>query len=144
MNENANREARRVIYYHDKSNWEQEDLEISANIMGFNKFSTNRDALVRVSRDIVVNNFDQIGIMIKHGLIPENVFLERYWKSIIDCRWLLNDYVAKLRKNREYPEYLKHFDELRDKACKYAWDKKLFKGEWQVKGMERCPNLPKK
>lgn len=31
LNENANREARRVIYYHDKPSWDPVDLQISAH-----------------------------------------------------------------------------------------------------------------
>lgn len=144
----AHREARRVIYYYSpiaekgqgpekgKGIRKIDDIPISARIvLGFDIPSVRphtalNEQLVRVSMDIVRNEMEQIGLMVKSKQVPEEEFLERYWKSVIDCRWLINDNIVDRRNARKYKHYDIDFDYLTIKACDYA--KNLIKGmEWE-------------
>jgi hypothetical protein len=75
-----------------------------------------------------------MGLLIKKKLIPEKEFLERYWRTIVDCRWLLESDIANDRAARDYEDYVKNFDDLRDRACKYAEKKGLLNDKLE----ERC------
>jgi hypothetical protein len=52
----------------------------------------------------------------------------------VDCRWLLESDIANDRAARDYEDYVKNFDDLRDRACKYAEKKGLLNDKLE----ERC------
>lgn len=135
LNANEHREARRVIYY--KKKLSTSDMIVYPRIiLGFDISSlTNKEEVLRrVSNDIVRDDMDQMGLMIKSNLIPEKQFLERYWKTIIDVRWLLRYDIAKRRKLRDYKDYVINFDYLTNRACCYAKQEHLLEEKWK----ERC------
>ena len=70
--------------------------------------------------DIVRDDFDQIGLMVKSKLIPEKEFLERYWDSVLDCRKRLEKDIEAHREIRNYDDYVKNFDDLKKRAERYA------------------------
>jgi len=124
LNDNRHREARRIIYYgYNKTS--------SIIILGFDAPPTD---LERACKDMVRDDFDQMGLMVETGLIPEKPFMERYWKTVIDCRWHLEADIAERRAMRGYEDYVKNFDLLRDRACNYAKRNNLLKDIWK----ERC------
>jgi hypothetical protein len=145
----AHREARRVIYYYSPIGEKEraakgkkppkiDDILISARIvLGFDFPSVSphtalKEQLVRVSEDIVRNDMEQMGIMVKSKQFPKEEFLERYWKSVVDCRWLINDNIVGRRNARKYKRYDIDFDNLTIEACNYAKKKDLIKGtEWE-------------
>jgi len=120
LNDIKHREARHVLYYGAART-------SSMIILGFNAKSTD---LKRVCKDIVRDDLDQMGLMIESGLIPEKQFLERYWKTVIDCRWYLNSDITTRRKLRDYKKYVMNFDLLRERACSYAKEHDLLGPLW--------------
>ena len=56
--------------------------------------------------------------------------VQRYWKTVIDCRWLLDSEIAERRRVRNYNQYVIHFDYLTDKACVYAKQNRFLDGKW--------------
>ena len=152
LNDDTHREARRVLYYYDKAiksenekeQGEDDPLEVSAIVMGFPDLANKREKLHRVSSDIVVNDFDQIGLMIKAGLDRKEEFLARYWKAVLACRYLLDDYVKDLRRRRKYDSYLEDFDFLRDNACIFAEERGFLEKLKDVKRDLLCSELSKK
>jgi hypothetical protein len=147
LNDLKHKEARRVLYYYSKQAEDEKgerkrcDIITSLKIiLGFDipfhkALPFYKERLVRVSTDIVRDDMEEMGLMIRSKLIPEKKFLERYWPAVVDCRWLLNDNIVRRRKAREYNLYDIDFDYLTDKACKYAKKRKLISknSEWNIR-----------
>lgn len=73
----------------------------------------NNAAMVRA-------DIDELGLLVKNGLIPKDVFLSAYWNTVIISWKALKDNIAEERKRRRYPQYMSFFEELCGEADYYA------------------------
>ena len=135
LNDVKHREARKVIY-DIKTGCSAS--ESSFNIIGISsvtsKGESNQKELERVCKDIVKNDFDEVGVLAYHGLLDEEKFIEETFWVILKVWNLLKDEIEDRRK-RDSSHHMERLEELRNKACKYAEkkDPKVYK--------EFCSNM---
>ena len=120
MNEDKHREARRVLYTRDDTNIKREDKILSSYlIVGFDAIS-KKYPLVRVCEDIVRDDLNHMGLLLKKNLVPEDAFLERYCTTVIRLREKLGHNIERRRKVRNDKQYVKGIDYLVIRAQKYV------------------------
>jgi hypothetical protein len=111
LNDNMNREARRVV--HTKT-----VTPATRKIFGFDS-TVAAKSVYRVCGDIVQTDMDQVGTMARHNLFFKNIFLQLYSSSII-IEWLrLERRIIQRRIDRNTPDYRKNFEVLKDAAIEY-------------------------
>jgi hypothetical protein len=109
LNEDDHRKARRTTYKVFK--------EYESGILdAFSKKGVEGE-IAKVRADM-----DQMGTLVHHNLIPRKVFLEAYWNTILVCWKALENNIEQERIRRQYPTYMKYFQELKDQARRY-WKK---------------------
>ena len=119
LNEDRHREARRVLYTQDNPKISPKDKVLSSHIiLGFDAIAMDYP-LVRVCEDIVRDDLNHMGLMLKRKLVPENEFLDRYSSTVLRCKEKLKYNIEKRRKVRSYRDYVKNIDYLFIKAQKY-------------------------
>ena len=64
-------------------------------------------------------SFDNLGVMIKHSMIPENIALDMFHTPAIRCWQKLEPYIQYERSTRPDPRYQIFFEELYDRSLKY-------------------------
>jgi hypothetical protein len=47
--------------------------------------------IIPESQNIVLADLDQIGTLVKNGLVPEKEFLEVYWNTVVSCYKVLEE-----------------------------------------------------
>lgn len=64
-------------------------------------------------------DFDQIGSLVREGLIPKTPLLRAYWATIILSWNALSDNIQQERQKRQSPSYMTNFEDLYGLAEKY-------------------------
>ena len=83
LSEDRHREARRVLYTKDDPRVKPEDRILSAHIiLGFD-IDPIIYPLFRLCQDIVRDDLDHMGLMLKAKLVPKNEFLGRYSTTVL-------------------------------------------------------------
>lgn len=114
LNTDEHRLARRQVYT------AYDDYKTSKNPDIFDR-KPFYDAVNMVQAD-----FDQIGLLIKNKLVPLDAFMDIHADTVILCWKSLEIHITRQRESRNYPEYMKNFQDLFNLAKKY-WEKR-FKG----------------
>lgn len=117
LNDVKHREARKVLYDIDEK---RPPREASYDIIGIDSNKpSNQEALVEICKDIVKNDFNEIGTLIHYRLLDGKIFInENFW--IILKIWSLVHEDIKDRRKRHSFNYMQRLEELKEKACKYA------------------------
>lgn len=68
---------------------------------------------------IVRNDFNEIGTLAHHKLLDRKIFIEEDFWVILKVWSLVKEDVFE-RRNKHSFNYMKHLQDLRDEACKYA------------------------
>jgi hypothetical protein len=71
---------------------------------------------VKPSAAMVRADLDQIGAFIHYGLIPENIFLELYWNTVLISWKALENDIKYQREKRGYSYYMHYFQQLNESA----------------------------
>jgi hypothetical protein len=106
LNDQEHRKARQTVYHAFK------EYESGQNDIFKTESVIPSAAMVRA-------DFGQIGLLIYHRLIPESIFLEAYWNTVLICWKALEDDISYHREGRDYPSYMHHFQMLKEKAELY-------------------------
>lgn len=66
-----------------------------------------------------ISDFNEVGALVKKGLVSTNLFLDVYWNVTIRC-WNASEVIIhKRRKSRNYDEYMISFEALAKDADRY-------------------------
>lgn len=66
-----------------------------------------------------ISDFNEVGALVKKGLVSTNLFLDVYWNVTIRC-WNASEVIIhKRRKSRNYDEYMISFETLAKDADRY-------------------------
>ena len=111
LNDDNHRNARRKVYQFFKENDQNKDCLIN------NTYNNVKNQIAMVQADM-----DQVGTLLHHDLIPKKVLLEAYWYTILICWKSLEENIKKERNDRQYPTYMKYFEELMNTSYWYWKD----------------------
>jgi hypothetical protein len=76
-------------------------------------------------------SFDQMGVLIEHRLLPEDVAFSMYFDVILRTWYLVEPYVQAERERRKSDAWMASFETLNKKCLKY-WKRQLKKHpEWK-------------
>lgn len=112
LNNERHREARKDIYAINDPYKKNKDIAI---------FTSSPNRMENV--EIVRADFDQMGMLVKRGSILKDGFLEAYGYNIVLCWDILKDHINRERAFRCFPDYMRNFEELAQKAVMYWWKK---------------------
>ena len=77
------------------------------------------DDKVRQQIERVCVDFDVIGNLVQHGLVPLKELLEGHYDVIIKVWDAAESFVTKRRNRKDYGQYVPMFEKLKIKAEKY-------------------------
>lgn len=106
LNNQEHRKAREIVYNAFKA-YESGQRDIF------------KSESVKASAAMVRADLDQIGLFIHYGLIPENIFLEAYWNTVLICWKALENDIKYQREKRGYSYYMHYFQQLNESAETY-------------------------
>jgi hypothetical protein len=108
LNDNAHRNARIRLY---RVNGVRDEDMRRAYLKELGVKDEALKTIIPESQNIVLADLDQIGTLVKNGLVPEKEFLEVYWNTVVSCYKVVEeDGKTKLYVN---------FKELYDRAGTY-------------------------
>jgi len=100
FNTEESKEARRIIYSAGalKHDIEEEERKSAEQIWAY---------------------FNQMGILVKEGLLPRKIALEMYSETTIRCWKALEKNIKEERKKRQVPTYMHYFEWLYNESVQY-------------------------
>jgi len=66
-----------------------------------------------------ISNFNEVGALVKNGLVSTNLFLDVYWNITLRSWNASRIIIQKRRTSRNYNEYMINFEVLASDAEKY-------------------------
>jgi len=89
-----------------------------------------KDAIVKISKDIVRSDLNHAGTLIHHKMMDSDVFLEEYWWIILKSWKVLETDIENRRNSQDgVSNYMHNFEELKNKAVDFA--KKNYSSDWE-------------